>query len=222
MKFYTVEWIIEILKKYQSEETSFFIEDKEVSFKPKHFLWALLHIYSKKELPFLGENLDIKDLESVLEHQEFDFMYLVDLLRKKFSYWFKENILHRDFSKESYFTLAQEFLLLEEQLRKQIQIPLLDQMKKLILDLEEIVEKKKPLNSFDKRKFARLLKFFNLVEKIEKSKCSRLVEKAKDVVEKAYKGDLHFDLPLPTISKESFKTTLKKELNKQISSYLGV
>ena len=222
MKFYTVEWIIEVLKRYQAEETSFFIEDKEVSFKPKHFLWALLHIYSKKELPFLGENLDIKDLESVLEHQEFDFMYLVDLLRKEFSYWFKENILHRDFSEESYFTLAQEFLLLEEQLKKQIQIPLLDQMKKLILDLEEIVEKKKPLNSFDKRKFARLLKFFNLVEKIEKSKCSRLVKRAKNIVEKAYKGDLHFDFPVPAISKETFKTTLKKELDKQISSCLEV
>jgi len=39
-------------------------------------------------------------------YQEFDFMYLVDLLRKEFSYWFKENLLFKDFSEKNYFILA--------------------------------------------------------------------------------------------------------------------
>ena len=118
MKFYTIEWIDEVFKRYQTEESSFFIEDKEINFKPKHFLWALLHIYHNKELSFLGDLLNIEDLRSVLQNQVFDFMYLVDLLRKEFAYWFKENILYRDFSEETYFTLAHEFLLLEEKLKE--------------------------------------------------------------------------------------------------------
>lgn len=218
MKFYTVEWINENFKRYR-EKDSLFIEDKEIGFEPKYFLWALLHIYSKKELYFLGKE-KLKDLEFVLEHQEFDFMYLVDLLRKEFSYWFRENILCRDFPNESYFILAQEFLILEEQLRKQIQIPLLDQMKKLILDLEEILEENKPLDNFEEKKFIRLLKFFDLVEKIEKSKCSELVERAKSTFEKAYNHSFYFDLPIPEISKDDFKAVLKKELSKQVFNFL--
>ncbi len=218
MKFYTVEWIKEVFKTYQNEEKSFFIEEKEVSFQPKYFIWALLHIYSKKELPFLGNFLNVEDLDFVLERKEFDFMYLVDLLRKEFAFWFRENILFRDFSEEGYFTLAQEFLLLEEQLKKQIQIPLLDQMKKLILDLEEIVEEGKSFENFDEKKFFRLLRFFNTVEKIEKTKCSRLVDRAKSAVKKAYKDFEKFDFALPSNSRKEFKTALRTALNKEIFS----
>lgn len=220
MKFYTVEWIDKIFKNYQNEEKAFFIEDKEVCFQPKYFLWALLHIYSKKELPFLGNDLNLEDLEFILQHQEFDFMYLVDLLRKDFAFWFRENILYRDFTESAYFTLAHEFLLLEEQLRKQIQIPLLDKMKKLILDLEEIVEEGKPLDKFDKKKFFRLLKFFNTVEKIKKTKCSKLVERAKNAVEKAYKDSEKFDFEIPLNSEEELKRALKETLSKKIFSNL--
>ncbi|AEH22720.1 hypothetical protein TOPB45_0618 [Thermodesulfobacterium geofontis OPF15] len=216
MKFYTLEWINEVFKRYKDEEGAFFIEDKEVGFKPQHFLWALLHIYSKKEIPFIGDTLNIKDLEFLLQHQEFDFMYLVDLLRKEFALWFRENILNRDFSEESYFILAQEFLLLEEQLRKQIQIPLLDKMKKLILDLEEIVEEKKPIEEFEKKKnkFFRLIKFFSIVEKIETTKCSELVERAKNIVEKAYKSSKAFEIFPSLPSQIEFKKALKEEFNK--------
>uniref|UniRef100_A0A7V5XGF9 Uncharacterized protein n=1 Tax=Thermodesulfobacterium geofontis TaxID=1295609 RepID=A0A7V5XGF9_9BACT len=219
MKFYTLEWINEVFKRYQNEEDSFFIEDKEVGFKPKHFLWALLHIYSKKEIPFIGDTLNTKDLEFILQHQEFDFMYLVDLLRKEFALWFRENILNRDFSEENYFILAQEFLLLEEQLRKQIQIPLLDKMKKLIHDLEEIVEEKKPIKEFEKKKnkFFRLIKFFSIVEKIETTKCSELVERAKNVAERAYKSFETFEFFTSLPSQIEFKNALKEEFNKLFS-----
>ena len=70
-------------------------------------------------------------------------MYLVDLLRKEFAAWFRDIILHKDFKSRSLVSISCEFLMLEEQLRKQIQIPLLDKLKKLIMDLEEIEETKK-------------------------------------------------------------------------------
>lgn len=213
MKFYTLQWIKEIFTKYQLEE-GMFIEEKEIAFEPKYFIWALLHIYQKKDIPFLGESLNIKDLEFILVHQGFDFMYLVDLLRKEFAYWFKENLLYRDYSNETYFILASEFLLLEEQLKKQIQIPLLDQMKKLILDLEERVEEKKSLENFDKKRFFRLVKFFSVVEKLEKTKCSELVDRAKNITERAYHSLEELEFPLPSISKNEVKITLKDELNK--------
>ncbi len=215
MKFYTLKWINEILTKYQLEE-GLFIEKKEVAFELKYFIWALLHIYQKKDLPFLGESLNIEDLKSILVHKEFDFMYLVDLLRTEFAYWFRENLLYRDYPDETYFILASEFLLLEEQLKKQIQIPLLDQMKKLILDLEEIVEEKKSLENFDKKRFFRLIKFFNVVEKLEKTKCSELVDRAKNITQKAYHSLEELEFPLPSLSKNEIKNTLKEELNKII------
>ncbi|WP_038055476.1 hypothetical protein [Thermodesulfobacterium hydrogeniphilum] len=219
MNFYTVEWIKEIFKSYQEKE-DFFIEDKEISFEPKYFLLALLHIYNKKDFLFLCDFLNLNDLEKIKKDQEFDFMYLVDLLRKEFSYWFKENLLFKDFSEKNYFILAHEFLILEEQVKKQIQIPLLDQLKKFIMDLDEIIEKNNSLDNFEESKFLRLFKFFNIVEKLEPSLSSRLINRAKETAKKAYKENyeqkfaLTFANPFEDI--EAFKRYLKNALYKEL------
>ena len=57
-----------------------------------------------------------------------------------------------------------------------------------------------------------------MVEKIEKSRCSELVDRAKTITEKAYKDAINFEFPLPSISKDEFKLVLKDKLNKQIFS----
>ena len=89
MKLYSLEWISELLKEYTKEERPFFVEDKEVAFSQGHFFLALLHLFrkntfSEKELSQLT-GLSKEEIEK--QKSEFDFMYLVDALRKEFSFW---------------------------------------------------------------------------------------------------------------------------------------
>ncbi|QER41682.1 hypothetical protein F1847_02565 [Thermodesulfobacterium sp. TA1] len=190
MGFYTLEWIKGVFQKFVESEGSFFLEEKEVGFGPQHFFLALVHIYRKQDLPEIFKNLGVslEELENLFNHQEFDFMYLVDLLRKEFSFWFREVLLHRDFKEENLLRIAWEFLLLEEQLRKQVQIPLLDRLKKLVLEAEEILEKGSSLEGFNQKQFLRLLKFFDAVETLERSLTERLVNRAKEVEQKLNLG----------------------------------
>ncbi len=211
MKFYSLEWISEVLKEYK-KDTPFFVEEKEVVFSEGHFIFALLHLFKKglfseKELSRLT-GLSLNELEK--QKSEFDFMYLVDALRKEFALWIRELILARDFSPAEYGVLAGEFHLFEEQLRKQIQIPLLDKLKKLVLDLEEALEKKEELKPDAKKRFKRLLLFFSAVESIEKSRCERLVNRAKKLYEKAYGSLSLFKLP----EVEKLLSELKLQLSK--------
>lgn len=187
MKFYSVEWIKEILKEYK-EETSFFIEDKEVVFSPDHFKYALLHLFRKNLLSLeeLSKITNLPSEEINSKRSDFAFMYLVDLLRKEFAFWLKDFILGRELSLEEYKFLAQEFHFLEEQLRKQIQIPLLDRLKKLILDIEEAIEEQKKVEEKTKRNFKKLTLFFSAVEAIQRSKSERLVNRAKNLYTKLF------------------------------------
>ncbi len=223
MRYYTIEWIFSVLKVYQTKKI-FYIENKQVSFKPKFFLLALLHLYQKKHFPLeeLSEFLSI-DKEEIISHRSmFDFMYLVDLLRKEFASWFKEMVLSRDFSEQAYETLAREFLLLEEQLRKQIQIPLLNNIKNLNYELEDKIETGKSLSKDDENMFFRILKFFDWVENFQESLCSRLVNRAKELVEKAYPEKLEIFNKVPLTNEENFKQNLKEELKRRISVSLEV
>lgn len=222
MKFYTLEWIKELFKEFVKSENSFFIEEKGVGFEPRFFFWALLHIYKKQSLPeiFKALKVDLEELETLFNRQEFDFMFLVDLLRKEFSFWFRDILLHKDFQSPDLLRIAWEFLMLEEQLRKQIQIPLLDRLKKLILDAEEIIEKgSSSETTFNERQFLRLLRFFNAVETLESSLSARLVERAKEVESKlnlGFKSDIS---PLSEEEKKVFYQNLMQGL-KQIGGSL--
>jgi hypothetical protein len=162
----------------------------------------------------------LEELETLFNRQEFDFMFLVDLLRKEFSFWFRDILLHKDFQSPDLLRIAWEFLMLEEQLRKQIQIPLLDRLKKLILDAEEIIEKgSSSETTFNERQFLRLLRFFNAVETLESSLSARLVERAKEVENKlnlGFKSDIS---PLSEEEKKVFYQNLMQGL-KQIGGSL--
>lgn len=223
MKYYTIEWIFSVLEIYKTKKV-FYIENKQVSFQPKFFLLALLHLYQKKHFPLeeLAEILSINK-EDILYHRgNFDFMYLVDLLRKEFASWFKDIILSRDFSLETYETLAREFLLLEEQLRKQIQIPLLNNIKNLNYELEDKLEIGKVLSKDDESVFFRILKFFDWVENFKESLCSRLINHSKELVEKAYPENIKFFNKTPLTEEENFKQSLKEELKRRININLGI
>jgi hypothetical protein len=218
--FYTLEWIKKLARDYSEREEKFFVEDKEVGFSSVHFLYALLHIYHRGLLPeFLSEKR-YQELIKIRTELEFDFMYLVDILRKEFSYWFKESLLYRDFSPQAYDKLACEFFLLEEQVKKQIQIPLLDQIKKFCINIEEKLEKKEKVELDKEERTLRLLKFFTRVEKLSASLCSRLVDRAKDLVKKASEDKITFENEIPQISIEEVKKELKECIEKETFSVL--
>jgi len=145
VELYTLNWLEKILKAYERDyeaEEVIIVGDKQINFKPLIFAIALLHIFQR---PLLYKLEPIEELLGSLR-ERFDFMHLVDLLRKEFSFWFREMVLHRDFSNAKYDQLSHEFHLLEEIVQKQVQIPLLDELKKLCMTFEEAVEEKKEVS----------------------------------------------------------------------------
>ncbi len=178
MELYTLSWLEKILKDYERDyeaDEIIILGDKRVNFKPLIFGIALLHIFQR---PLLYKLEPLEELIASLK-ERFDFMHLVDLLRKEFSYWFREMVLHRDFSNSRYDQLSYEFHLLEEIVQKQIQIPLLDELKRLCLTFEEAFEEKKEVSETEKRRFVRLVNFFVRTEAIRPSKSSELIERAE-------------------------------------------
>ncbi len=178
MELYTLNWLERILKAYERDyeaEEVIVVGDKQINFKPLIFAIALLHIFQR---PLLYKLEPIEELLDSLR-ERFDFMHLVDLLRKEFSFWFREMVLHRDFSNAKYDQLSHEFHLLEEIVQKQVQIPLLDELKKLCMTFEEAVEEKKEVSEGDRKRFVRLVNFFVRTEAIKPSKSSELIERAE-------------------------------------------
>jgi hypothetical protein len=178
VELYTLTWLERILKDYERDyeaEEVIIVGDKQINFKPLIFAIALLHIFQR---PLLYKLEPIEELLDSLR-ERFDFMHLVDLLRKEFSLWFREMVLHRDFSNAKYDQLSHEFHLLEEIVQKQVQIPLLDELKKLCMTFEEAVEEKKEVSEADRKRFVRLVNFFVRTEAIKPSKSSELIERAE-------------------------------------------
>ncbi len=185
MKFYTTVWIREVLDFYQNSEKSFFIEGKEVKFSSEEFFFALVHIYSRDVLERL-QSVRGNLVKEIKEKKGFDFMYLVDMLRKEFASWFRDLILSKNFSEEERSFLAKEFLLLEHQVREQIQIPILDELKKGLIQLEANLKENpsEVLKGVSLKKLERIYRFFNKVEGIEESLCSRLIKEFEDFIKK--------------------------------------
>lgn len=216
MELYTLTWLERILKAYERDyeaEEVIIVGDKQINFKPLIFAIALLHIFQRPllyKLEFIEELLDSL-------RERFDFLHLVDLLRKEFSLWFREMVLHRDFSNAKYDQLSHEFHLLEEIVQKQVQIPLLDELKKLCMTFEEAVEEKKEVSEGDKKRFVRLVNFFVRTEAIRPSKSSELIERAE-------KAGTNLDpsfAPLFSQKPEDLREKMLESLNKFVNERVG-
>lgn len=186
MKIRSLEWMRRVLQIYNSKR-GFYLKDSLedetiVSFEPKHFKLALLHLFKLQVLERIQRELPngISNLQSISNlHQ---FYYFVDLLRRNFADWFSELISRRDFSPKEYYWLALEFLTLDEQLKKQIQIPLLKKIKDLISLVGSSLEENRNLNQNQWQVFFRLVRFFKSVEAFEESKTRDLLEEAERVL----------------------------------------
>ena len=83
-----------------------------------------------------------------------------------------------------------------------------------MLELEEALENKGEIKPEDKKRFERLLLFFSAVEGIKTSKCKRLVNRAKELYEKAYGRFSPLELPeVKTLLSELKGRLLKTGLN---------
>ena len=216
-KFYTVSWIKEVFDFYKNSQTGFFIEGKEVRFGDRDFFYALCHIYQKNLLlkfPFVDETA----LRELRETKEFDFMYFVDMLRKEFALWFRELVSSRDFSYEERHSLALEFLLLEEQVRKQVQIPLLDHLKKFATKVEALKEVENPqekkeleeeINKVSK-KAKRIYRIFERIESLEPSLSSEIIRQVEGL-RKHWKEEIEREkFPIDVSKTQFFKELSKK------------
>ncbi|MCX7874154.1 MAG: hypothetical protein N2327_06970 [Caldimicrobium sp.] len=186
MKIRSLEWMRKVLQIYNSKKGVYLKDSLEdvttISFEPKQFKLALLHLFKLQILERIQKEIPnrISNPQSISNlHQ---FYYFVDLLRRNFADWFSELISRRDFSPEEYYWLALEFLTLDEQLKKQIQIPLLKRIKDLISLAGSSFEENRDLNQNQWQVFFRLVRFFKSVEAFEESKTRDLLEEAERVL----------------------------------------
>jgi hypothetical protein len=217
VELYTLSWLENILRAYERDyeaEEVIIVGDKQINFKPLIFAIALLHIFQR---PLLYKLEPIEELLDSLR-ERFDFMHLVDLLRKEFSFWFREMVLHRDFSNAKYDQLSHEFHLLEEIVQKQVQIPLLDELKKLCMTFEEAVEEKKEVSEGDRKRFVRLVNFFVRTEALKPSKSSELIERA----EKAGKALDPSFAPLFSQKPEDLREKMLESFNRFVNERLSL
>ncbi|MGC9017227.1 MAG: hypothetical protein ACP5JQ_03490 [Caldimicrobium sp.] len=181
--FLTIKWMEKIFRLFLEKER-FFIKDKEILFTPKLFLATLLRMYKTS----LWEKIlkeyfqELKPEEKELCERGFDYLYAQDLFSLEFSKWYQEMLLGRSYTEREYFYLAYEFLNLKEQLRKQIQIPLLDRIKKLCIHLEESLETKQNPLEEDLKKLKKLYSFFSWVLVLEPTKISEIVERGEKLL----------------------------------------
>ncbi len=196
-KFYSLFWIRHFLKFY-TKQGSLFLGDKEIKFSPHEFLLSLFYIY--KESLVLGASSEIESLARRLKKkQEFDFMELVDLLRKDFAKWFQDLLLGKPLDFSFLRKLSFEFLMLEEQMQKQIQIPLLDKLKKFLVSQGEILEEENVENYSENKdtkreevsedKAFKIFLFFKIVEGLSPSKREKLIKRAEKFFEKKKNSD---------------------------------
>jgi Txe/YoeB family toxin of Txe-Axe toxin-antitoxin module len=110
---------------------------------------------------------------------------------------------------------------LEEIVQKQVQIPLLDELKKLCMTFEEAVEEKKEVSEADRKRFVRLVNFFVRTEAIKPSKSSELIERA----EKAGKALDPSFAPLfsqkPEDLREKMLESFSRFVNERVNSLMG-
>ncbi len=160
---------------------------KRIIFSNYHYLAALLHIYTGTfKLTEIAELAGLPLEELKFHRAQLDFMTLVDYLKTKFSEWFRETILMRDFALEEYADIAWEYTKLDEMVQSQIKIPLLERIKHLTYACRDCQAAGKNLDTYDLNIFRRLMSFFILAETIRPTLSSRLVrEKALPVAEKS-------------------------------------
>lgn len=175
--FYTLRWI-KLLLDFFKKKNSIIIDEVILNPSSEEFLFSILYIFRVSEIErliqvfFNGRNI-LSKLESPHE-----FYKIVDHIRKEFADYFREIIVSKDFSDDAYVDLAKEYLLLDEQVTKQIRIPLLDQLKKLTREGKYTREEGKVFE--DDKKILRIWKFFTAVELFQKDKKEEILDEAKE------------------------------------------
>lgn len=215
--FLTIKWLDKIFNLFLRQR-GFFIRDKEIQFTPKLFLATLLRMYELSLWEKILERYfqELTPEEKSLCEKGFDYLYAQDLFSLEFSSWYQEMLLGRDYKGETYKALAYEFLTLKEQIREQIQIPLLDRVKKLALDLEELLEKGKSPEEEKLHKLIRLYTFFYWVKTFKPSKIEELVGRAEVLLKQ-------LSIPLEETTQDNYseiKPLLENKFMEELQNFI--
>ncbi|OAG28385.1 hypothetical protein [Thermodesulfatator autotrophicus] len=184
--FLAAKWIEEALNRYHNRPPRATIMGKRIIFSNFHYLAALLHIYTGTfKLTQIAEIACLPQEELDFHREQLDFMTLVDYLKTKFSEWFRETLMMRDFTLKEYADIAWEYTKLDEMVQSQIKIPLLERLKHLYQACESCQQAGKPMDTYDLNVFRRLISFFVLSETIRPTLSSKLIkDKALPIAEK--------------------------------------
>lgn len=194
--FLAAKWVVEALDRYHHRPPRATIMGKRIIFPNYHYLAALLHIYTGTfNLQQIADLSDLPIEELKFQRQQLDFMTLVDYLKTKFSEWYRETLMLRDYTLSEYAEIAWEYTKLDEMVQSQIKIPLLDRLKHLMHAGQSCLKRGVELDTYDRNIFRRLIQFFMLAESLKPTLSSRLVKgKAFPVAEKSLPAEDISDL----------------------------
>ena len=221
--FLAAKWVGEALDRYHHRPPRATIMGKRIIFSNYHYLAALLHIYTGTfNLAQIAElaNLPLEELK--FHRGQLDFMTLVDYLKTRFSEWFRETLIMRDFTLEEYADIAWEYTKLDEMVQSQIKIPLLERVKHLTYACRDRQAVGKTLDTYDLNVFRRLMSFFMLAEAIRPTLSSRLIkDKALPVAERSLEIEAYKRWGRKDYAEdEELLSTLVEELKEKTGPFL--
>ncbi len=220
--FLTLQWIEKFYQIYQ-RRGFVILREKNIQFTPKLFLATLLRIYKISLWEWIERKyfIDLTAEERELTKKGFSYLEAQDLFSLEFSQWFRDNLLCRDYTQERYIALAFEFHQLKEQLKKQIQIPLLDVLKKLCMEIEEKLEEKSEIPNYQVKRLQRIYRFFKRVEEFLPSKSEDLVKRAEALLIKLNGEELMGVEPFLKERKVELEKVFEREVEKLIELCRG-
>ncbi len=176
-KFRILNWI-KLLLDFYDKQKMIIIDETSLSPSREEFLLSILYLLNLSDVERFFDTALLNKEDFFAENKTpHEFYKIVDHLRTEFASFFKDLILNRDFSDSDYVKLALEYLLLDEQVTKQIRIPLLDKLKKLTKEGNYAVEDGKPFD--EEKRLLRLWKFFSALELFEKDKKEEILEETR-------------------------------------------
>ncbi|MDI6789611.1 MAG: hypothetical protein QME44_02850 [Thermodesulfobacteriota bacterium] len=210
-------WVGETLQRYRERPPLATLKGKRIVFSEREYTAALLHIYMGR-----GQNLsEIAELAHLsmghlsFQRSQIDFMTLVDYLKTRFTAWYREILVIKEFSLTEYSDISEEFLLLDDIVQTQIRVPLWTQLRQTGLSLQSKIETELSIDAYDLTFFRRLFTFFILVDRLRPDVCHQMIkERLVPIAETLLEKDLE------AIERQAEETYLTENIRDQLTQKL--
>lgn len=181
-------WLTGALKAFATSLAPPTLKGKPILLSPRQYAAALMQAYfGKNSLTWIAEVMDLPVETLKKWRREPGFLLVMDGSKVQFAEFFRETLLLTDFSPGRCFTIAGEFVLLEDTLRVRLRMQLYEIFRPLGEKLSSRHRHGLDLDAYDLTVFRRLFLFFLCLEHYWPSAAGKVLREkfiplARDVV----------------------------------------